>query len=610
MDWEVFSRVSHRTLDRARKVTSGVVGDSKVFYVERLSGASGFAESMKYLSGCRTCRGEPLKSGTIRSYLSAVCHLLSVAGAENGSYCESIRGYERSMVREYDPKVKEILERVMHKGGKDMAVIASLIYYNCPKLLQIKYLQSTRCDVNNGVDSYMDLDGGMFYANEEGYVSKECSLPMLFTEFVRELKVGVWLLGSKRTSAQSISNMFSRCAGMSYKMLKSKYVFEDDITEEVEQLAEPTLSQPKGSEVLAETSREALPEPTTLSQPKGSEVLAETSREALPEPTKIKVRVVKKPTYVGIKWADLYDVDSRSVTNEMHRSSVSRMQREVFNLDDSMFYYEVFTAGGAYDRVMEYFKLREFKFNTQKKYLGGLCKMLASTTCGIQCFFPYEKMYNLVKNTIAVKSDKLLTMGAEDPAVDFVVELVPKFEKVYSNATAGLAVRIYSLIALHSVDWRAETVIGVLRFDDLIKTKFLDDGKSSYIDLDARRWLLRMDVTKNAETREIMLSAEFVDHLIGVYGSVAQRCNLNDKGVPVNGSLLVNEVSGKPYDTCSGPSQQVSTHIGHSPKEIRSSYASYLYRENVPMDLFQRICSNMGHAHLTSIRDYIKGEND
>jgi hypothetical protein len=441
---------------------------------------------------------------------------------------------------------------------------------------------TARCDRETEDENYLDLENSIFWVKEGDRMPKGYDVPEDFVRFVRSLKIKTWLLGSKRSSAQSVSTMFSRSAEVSYRTLKAMY----------------------GSDGESEGDSDSCRTDVTEAKVEVPVVLPVESVKIKP---KIKVKVISSERLYGdgIEWSNFQDPNVRDVTNQMHYSNVKRMQESIIGVGD-MFYPMAYVGEEMYMRVRKYLTDKEYQFNTWKKYLGGLCKMLAGTECGVADFMRYENLYLSVKRTIEMKSGVLIESCVSDKkSPDFLAVVLPKAKECYGKRECGLATRFYSLVIMNSVDWRQSEAIGVLRLDDIIKARISTDNEANSIDLHNRTWVIESDATKNKERRTIKLSQSFIDGLIDMYKDTDVK--LDERGVPERGYLVLND-SKEPYNA--PPSKRVAGYMGNNPTDIRSSYATYLYTENVPMKRFTEICANMGHAHVTSIRDYIVQSTD
>jgi hypothetical protein len=263
MEWSNLNRLPEKTLGKVHRLMIRIYGNDDKYYI--LKGEEGLKTVLKCLGTMRTINGKPLSTSTIQGYVSAISRSLKEIGENNDVYRQKVNEYAKEMLNSDGSTItpvvqgaKDVLERLMYKCSKDMAVIAGLIYYSCPKKMQLQHLLTTRCDEDTGVDNYLDLENYIFVSRRAGYPDIHCDVPVGYIDFIKELKIKSWLLGSKKTSAQSVSNTFKRTAGYTYTQLRTNYCV--DSNDESEILSEP-----------------------------------ETKVELEPEPKpKIKVRVIKK----------------------------------------------------------------------------------------------------------------------------------------------------------------------------------------------------------------------------------------------------------------------------------------------------------------------------
>ena len=607
MEWRFFDRLPERTVKRARLVVRGVIGDDDKFYADRMVGDEGMRSVLEFLSKQTNRQGAPLKDATKQGYLSAVSRLLSVADMDNQCYRDKVMEYEHTklerMVSDSESaKAREVLLRLLNKSNTDIAVIAALIYYGCSTKIQIQHLAVTRCDENNGNDCYMDLDNCMFYVNREGYMPCSYDVPQGFVDYVRSLNVRTWILGSKRSSPQSISNAFKRCAGCSYRDLRTMYYATDETDESINDIvvvSEPVPTRPRSRRRLVTRQPPEVIELAESEQtgPKltikiGRSVPVQRSVEVielceLDQTTTGPTKIIIKPRYkCGVSWDSMDDPTVAASTNSGRRHVVLSMQKALFSVSDK-FYYTAFETEGSVERVKSYLSGRQLAMNTQKYYLDSLSKMLSQTDCGVAKYAPYYLLCKAAQMSLDTEQQTLadIELSPKPNKVNFM-DVVDIARRTYTNVSVPIEVRVYALMIIHSMDWKADTVIGILRLSDLMDVKLANSNEGgSYLDPDRRELCILADVTKNKCGRTIKLSDLFMADLRSVIGATATWFI-----PPTNIKVMANSINEQ---------------FGHMPMDIRSGYAFYLNSENVPMTIFRKICMNMGHKHQTSLVDYI-----
>lgn len=617
MEWSEFSRVSARTVRRAQIVVKGVCGDVDKFYKDVLVGESGLCKVLDFLSTVRKRDGGVIRDSTKQGYLSSISRLLTEAGLDNRCYADKVlemskKCEERSVVPvDGRSKAIEILERMMYKCSKDLAVLAALIYYECDRSIQVQHMCCMRCDVNEGGVNYLDLDRNVLYVKSVGKATKSIKVPSGFSGFIRSLKIDGLLLGGDRKSS-AVSNAFVRAAGCSYTVLREMYGMDDEISEISEITDEHKTENPGVSKVVerseitgvtAEHKSEALcvpkvrPKVRVCPDDEIRGITAETPcvpKVVIKVRPKLRVRPIIKvksvsPNPDGIEWVCMEDDECGATTNKMRHDDVCRLQ-SLLNVGVDRFYYGVFVGEDAYETVSKFLKSK--KPNTCSKYLGGLCKMLASTECGVQDYRRYYLLYHAAKSAVDQKLGLVSSVvNVDEPVVDFC-ELVTKAREVYRCTTKSKVVRLFGLIILESVEWSSSTVIGVLRMSDIIRMKFVDEDGASYIDIVGKCCYIRSGNTKNRTARELKLSDHFVDELRCIYGETFPE-------------WVIMSDAGQPYQTPNGVRVQIVNEFKCPPGIIRASYATYLHDRNIPMTVYRKICHNMGHSHQTSVLNYV-----
>ena len=246
MDWHEFRKIPQRTLYRARSVVTGVVGNADKFYAERLQGDSGFREVVAFLEGQRTRQGQPYTHDTIRAYLCAVSRLLGEAQKDNACYRAKINEHvvkPAPTTADFET-AKAVLDRLMSGSNRDIAILAGSIFYRTK--IQVQHLLEMRCDEDNGKDNYLDLVHGKAYIRD-GEKVLTYTVPREFCDFVQKRHISMWLLGSRRLSAQSVSTSFKRAAKMPYREVRTMYLTDtEEETNDTTTKVKVTV-RPKGS---------------------------------------------------------------------------------------------------------------------------------------------------------------------------------------------------------------------------------------------------------------------------------------------------------------------------------------------------------------------------
>lgn len=574
MEWTEFIRVPERTVRRAQIVMKGVCGKDDKFYTAEVQGADGLKRVMEYLSSVRVRDGSMIKDSTKQGYLSAISRILQEIGEDNACYREKVNEYEiqqkaqPKVIADGREKAVEILERLMYKCKKDVAVLAATIYYECD--IQVKHLACTRCDMDVEGVNYFDLGRSVLIVKEDGKASKVINIPRRFTEFVKSLNLRDWLLGSER-SPTSISNIFKSAAGCSHRDLRLMYDNDDCSSE--------TFSVPN----------ESSDKPTETTSSEHVKLCPKIRLKTDSDLSKLRPVIRIKMADQGIAWEQFNDSSCGEQTNKMRKNDAARLQKILIGKDD-MFYYSAFVGQDSYLKIKAYMEGQNWALNTWSKYLAAICKMLADTNCGVADYRRYYLLYNAVDSVIKRKSKEVVEIPPDERVVSFDA-LVTKAKGLIKDKSMHIAVRILSLIVIESEDWQRETAVGIVRMSDLVRMQF-QTGTESYIDMSAKTCNIRADRTKNKDARVLKLSDTFIDGLKNIYGERTPK-------------WLISTSAGNCYETPNSFRKYIMDAFECSPGTIRSSYATYLHDHNVPMITFRRICRNMGHSHTTSVINYV-----
>jgi hypothetical protein len=219
----------------------------------------------------------------------------------------------------------------------------------------------------------------------------------------------------------------------------------------------------------------------------------------------------------------------------------------------------------GYTKVLRY--LSEEKINaltgkpyclsweTQKTYIGALCKYLKLLD---QDFNPemYAR-YAAYADHIKVR---LLTDKCEKPPVADFPTFLPVLRNFILDKKKVAGFRILCSMLVHNLDIADDDKVKVknagLRMADVQKTRFLNDGEHSYIDMGTQTW--HIVPTK----RVVVLPAAFIADLQIVYGPTLPEWLLVDK-------------SGAPYDKMGSLSNMFQRFVGVTYSSIRESCAAY-----------------------------------
>jgi hypothetical protein len=590
MDFSKFKVSSERVLDNAKAVVYGIT-KQHTLDVAMFSGQEGFDRVMKWIEQRSNKKGKPYSKGTIKSYVSAMSGILSQCDADVRPYRAKINELSTPKVEstklsiledDENEKASEVLYDMM-KNTKllvGVRLMAGLIYYGIDEQIQLQHLGRTRCDANNYTDHYLDLVQKCWHINSN-HMSVKIPIMDKYIELIKSIGGPVWICGSYSESTSAFSTGFSKVTAIPFTNLRKQYVAID-------------FDQMTEDEIIEECSCYDVDVVDGNVDP-----VPQVQVPQVQVPQKIKVTVKKvvlkcEAPQNGVPWESLTDKEVREDTNELHENNVRRLQL-TFCTKDDMFYPDLFSSQDGYERVIEHLTTYQYSpgktyaLNTQISYLASLSKYLEECNIGASIYAKYGKY----RKKLEAEQD---IAKQHRTVVDFET-LIPKFYQILSNPTINKNVRVFALMIMCSVD-ESVTMIGVLRLSDLINTKFVDDGITSYVDIVKKQWLIREDKTKNKQERTLNLSTMFITGLLTIY----------DGKVPHALVFKSENKGGEPYTQPNSFSDMIQTHVGYRPSYLRASYVGYAHAR-WSVDVCKRIAYNSGHDYNTAIDDYLR-END
>lgn len=203
------------------------------------------------------------------------------------------------------------------------------------------------------------------------------------------------------------------------------------------------------------------------------------------------------------------------------------------------------------------------------------------------CLYNEYKMYQLELQLDEYKSNLCRN-------VPWFLDLYQDIKRVYETSNHK-SLRVLCLVVLSNVCENngklliSEQEIGVIRPSDLINTKFVDDGKHSYLDLQSRNWLIRKGQTKNKMERLLCISETLSKGIEEIY----------ENKLP---EYMIVSKNGKQYS--GSMSDVIKEHVGCTFDEIRSSYFSWRERTVADRTELLRLCHRQGHKFSTAMMNY------
>lgn len=266
--------------------------------------------------------------------------------------------------------------------------------------------------------------------------------------------------------------------------------------------------------------------------------------------------------------------------NEIHLDNLSRMWAKIYG--EQELEYNKYDSKDCYDKVIGLEK--SVSVNTMISYLTAICILMEET--GGRLYNEY-KMY---QQELMLKESR----ANLERCVVWFPDLYRKISEVYANSD-NKSLRVMCLMIMSNVFEQDGEIhahsdeTGVLRPSDLINTRFEDDGKNSYLDLNKGEWQIRSECTKNKVERTLRVRESFVKGLKEIY----------NERYP---SYLIVSKNGKQYS--GSMSDVIKEHIGYKFDEIRSSYFTWRERTTRDRKSLLELCRRQGHKYSTAMMNY------
>lgn len=263
----------------------------------------------------------------------------------------------------------------------------------------------------------------------------------------------------------------------------------------------------------------------------------------------------------------------------IHLDNLSHMWNRIYG-EEVLDYYRYDTLE-CYENVKA---LTDLSRNTKINYVTAICILLEEIA---GCLYNEYKMYQLELQLDEYKSNLCRN-------VPWFLDLYQDIKRVYETSNHK-SLRVLCLVVLSNVCENngklliSEQEIGVIRPSDLINTKFVDDGKHSYLDLQSRNWLIRKGQTKNKMERLLCISETLSKGIEEIY----------ENKLP---EYMIVSKNGKQYS--GSMSDVIKEHVGCTFDEIRSSYFSWRERTVADRTELLRLCHRQGHKFSTAMMNY------
>jgi hypothetical protein len=277
------------------------------------------------------------------------------------------------------------------------------------------------------------------------------------------------------------------------------------------------------------------------------------------------------------------DNDMRALLSKnihaIHLDNLSHLWQRIYE-EEKIDYYRYDTME-CYERVKS---LTDLSRNTKINYITAICILLEEIA---------GRMYNEYKMyQLELQLDEYKTNLCRH--VPCFVALYQDIKRVYETST-NKSLRVLCLVVLSNVNdvngqlSVSEHELGVIRPSDMINTRYIDDGKHSYLDLQTNKWLIRKGQTKNKTERLLSVSETLSKGIQEIY----------DNKLP---EYMIVAKNGKKYS--GSMSDVIKEHIGCTFDEIRSSYFSWRECTVTDRSILLQLCYRQGHKFSTAMMNY------
>lgn len=248
-----------------------------------------------------------------------------------------------------------------------------------------------------------------------------------------------------------------------------------------------------------------------------------------------------------------------------------------------------YTLFNSKDTLQKIKAITDWPLNTRVNHITAICTAL-DYTCG--SMYAEYRVYH-------VELEAELMKANSSRSIEWFPHIHRRLQRLVHNKDVINTARIIALFITDNaikVDGELQVVhldteIGVQRPSEFVNTKFIDDGKSSFMNMAERYWLIREGCTKNKRDRKLNISERIVKGIYEIYG----------KDLPMY--LIVNKSGNKYSGTVSS---LIKEHFKFNIGDIRASY--FTWRELLICDEDRRhlreLCHRQGHVFSTAMMDY------
>lgn len=539
---------------------------------------------------------------TARNYLISVCYVLSQTNNNDTVYHAEVRERGKKLVKDdvasvYNVSLKQ-LEGVRDNVLKPVSIraICALLLAGVTEKIGFfkgKTVQDALNLLNDDQEDTARFISDLFYNNHG-------------RPFLLDVK-------KNETTPAVFSTMFKRMTGAPFKefvsLVKNKPSAVPAIVATTNRSSTATTTKSSTAATTATKTKPAVKaKPTTTTT-------AESTKEK-PSPT-VKPKVATKPkpsikarspidssatpapksAKTRVPWNDtIPDGNVKQQTKDLHIRQVRKLQENALKVSgEAGFDWKAFNNLSAYYTVMAYLesptanKGKPFSNHTKRSYLSSLCKLLSAVdSFNASLFSRYSRSEEEYQHAIDATNDETNADGRG--TVDFEA-YIPKLRSIVANTKIISYVRVLCAWIISDLNENNEpdNLNGVLRPSDLMETRFIDDGKHNFLDMENKRWFIRAANTKNGVARTLQVD-RFCSYLDEIYGPHKPEYLLvNRKGRKMEHSYAsanFKDVVGVPYT------------------QFRKGYYDFRNKRGIRQAQLTVLSKNMGHAPKTAITVY------
>ena len=590
MNWDAFAAAPARWKSYVMKINHHLTGQDEQFSAD-IYAKEDTVEKIKLFLNTISGRNGELTTSSKKTYVSALSTYLDIAHIDNKPYKALITEFANQIKKtpvvnaftaSTEPVSSDDLLYAINgtKVHYNIKLLASILFYGYRKQLRLVDVCSTRHDINNGTDHYLDTTTGVWTL-----YNKTNTLPVKITicpellDLINQNKGPVWVTGGSgnKVTTNSLSVMFKHMFKYPYISV-AKMINPSDTDSSVEESPAPieeiTQSPPTvdvdvdvvdvvdvvdivdgGFQIKSENTVPIPPQETLLSTPT--------------EKVKITVKPkneknVRSPRY---EWSYF----RRQSADDIHIQRVQQLMDMIAHNHEYFYHDLVDTEQGV---TLVEAKLKNItSINTQMNYCNSLCKFLELTLA------KHYSDYTLLRDKIALALHQHNANRTVTPYED----IIPRLQYILTSS-ASTDLKIMSMLLISIQDY-TQMNTGALRFSDVTNTRLTDDGEHHYLDLQSKTWLLRQGFTKNKQTRTATISDSFKEYILSLKID--------------NTSGLICR-SGKTHNL----SKEFHKCIGVNFSAVRASYVTFLDGACDDVETIKQICNNQGHKLTTALESY------